>query len=490
MIAFFPQIYYDEILYSVFARYYDKSGYTSFRDAAQDIFINPKLRVEREFIKNLNQDCIAVLEKQMGLEDIIEKHTMTPYYTRFYNGERKKRIMQGLKSQKQDCNKLIGVMQNRTTYIRKFRLCPMCSAEDRKKYGECYFHRSHLMWNIAICPQHHCKLYDVDIPLDVSSSSTAISAEAMCENVDLNCIYKITNKIEIKYAEYCEELFQIPGQIDMSSIATYIKHYLIGSKYLSSRGEHTYFSVLYEDMLDFYKDTSIMEPINKLHIQRSLMGTRLIFYEMVAILVFLNIKVEELYDLPIEVKSPEQLFDEEIQKLKNDGWSRNSIAKYYKVATSVIDIALGKNNKGKRMQANECKKSKNIDWEEKDKELLASVKQIVDGFYENKSERPKNLSIYSVRKKLGISQSWLKKMPKCIDYIESHRITQKELDIKALAWAIEKVHHNGDDLAIWRICQIIKIGRERVIEAIKAASELLGGDDYNILMQEINADNE
>ncbi len=40
MIAYFPEIYPGELLYSQLARYYAQSGYTAYRYAAEDLYIN------------------------------------------------------------------------------------------------------------------------------------------------------------------------------------------------------------------------------------------------------------------------------------------------------------------------------------------------------------------------------------------------------------------------------------------------------------------
>ena len=39
MIAFFPELYEDELAYSWFSRYYTKSGYLSLRYALDDLYV-------------------------------------------------------------------------------------------------------------------------------------------------------------------------------------------------------------------------------------------------------------------------------------------------------------------------------------------------------------------------------------------------------------------------------------------------------------------
>lgn len=55
MIAYFPDAYENELLYSWLARYYQKSGYIAYRDAAEDLFVKPTVRPDVEFINPLTK---------------------------------------------------------------------------------------------------------------------------------------------------------------------------------------------------------------------------------------------------------------------------------------------------------------------------------------------------------------------------------------------------------------------------------------------------
>lgn len=481
MITFFPQIYEDELAFSVLSRYFEKSGYLTFRDAAEDIFINPRARIEREFFKNLNDECMRVIERQMSVSRLIEKHTMTPYYARFYSDLKKKQIVQGLITQKLDCSKLLGVNQNRTGQRRKLRVCQQCIEEDRAKYGECYFHRKHIMWNVNLCPKHLIRLIEVDFPLDVSASAVGKSAETLVSSVDVlvEDLIGIT-EIEKQYARYNARLLETSFEIDMSQIIPFIKNRLYGTKYLSARGEHTYFSRLYGDMKEFYAETTIMDSINKEHIQRLLNGKQILFYQVVALLLFLEISVDDVCNIPKDLNRPEMIFDREVRKLKSNGMTRNEIARLLGVSCSVVDIGLGKyKSAGRKMIEN--RNTYAIDWQEKDKEYFPSVKKLVDEFYDD-NRRPRAISLYSVRKEIGISQHWIESMPMCKQYILSHRLSQDGLDLKAVVWAVQQVKDRQEDMALWRVCQIVKIGRERVLLAIINNPDLFENEEYEALI--------
>ena len=81
MITLFPKIYPDELLYSLFARYYIKTGYTAYIFAAQDLFINSKDNPDIEFMNRLNNTILNLITRDISFENVILKHTMFPYYT-------------------------------------------------------------------------------------------------------------------------------------------------------------------------------------------------------------------------------------------------------------------------------------------------------------------------------------------------------------------------------------------------------------------------
>ena len=89
MIAFFPEIYPDELLYSQLARYHAHSGYMIYRSTAEDLFMNPTVRPEIDFVNRLSLDALNNITRTVSIESIIEKHTMFAYYGRFLNQDRR-----------------------------------------------------------------------------------------------------------------------------------------------------------------------------------------------------------------------------------------------------------------------------------------------------------------------------------------------------------------------------------------------------------------
>lgn len=67
MIATFPTPYEDELLYSLFARYLVRSGYTSYVFAARDLFKKDTAKPSLEFLIELPDEALDVLTREKTL---------------------------------------------------------------------------------------------------------------------------------------------------------------------------------------------------------------------------------------------------------------------------------------------------------------------------------------------------------------------------------------------------------------------------------------
>ena len=161
MIGFMPEIYPDELLYSRFARYYEKSGYMAYIFAAEDLFQNKNERTDVEFINRLTEDAQSVIHKKMSADEVIMNYTMFPYYGRFLSRERRAEAYFALLNTDGNYRNLLPIPKAKRQ--RFLRYCPMCVNRDRDKYGETYWHRIHQMQGIDICPIHFCVLQNTDI---------------------------------------------------------------------------------------------------------------------------------------------------------------------------------------------------------------------------------------------------------------------------------------------------------------------------------------
>ena len=71
MIAFFPELYEDELAYSWFSRYYTKSGYLSLRYALDDLYVKRYVNPDTEFVNELRPEVKELVIKHCGMENLI-----------------------------------------------------------------------------------------------------------------------------------------------------------------------------------------------------------------------------------------------------------------------------------------------------------------------------------------------------------------------------------------------------------------------------------
>ena len=88
-IGYFPTIYEDELIYSALARFYAHSRYLSYVWCAEDIYMYKTKRPDTEFVNKMKPEIVEIIGRQMAWEDVIRKHTMYPYYSRFLEKDKK-----------------------------------------------------------------------------------------------------------------------------------------------------------------------------------------------------------------------------------------------------------------------------------------------------------------------------------------------------------------------------------------------------------------
>ena len=175
MIGVFPEPYPDELLYSVFARYYVRSGYRNYIFVAEDLFLNRSVRPNFEYFPALKEDVVSKLTANLSFEKIILQHTMFPYHCRFLPKERKEQAINSLISMDSSYHDLILFPKRKTTPTMRY--CPLCVVEDRKNRGETYWHRIHQVLELTICPTHHCYLIKTDLTISGKTSPDLMPAE-------------------------------------------------------------------------------------------------------------------------------------------------------------------------------------------------------------------------------------------------------------------------------------------------------------------------
>jgi hypothetical protein len=177
MIGFFPDPYPDELFYSICARYSRRAGYQSQTYTTYDLF-GARILVAIALPSNLNH-LISVLPPghRYTVDQLIDGHTLLPFYAPFLPPERVVKVRESMAEDRggKRTHSLAGVLSRGNSRRETFRYCPVCVAEDRRRYGETYWHRAHQAPRVVVCPHHAVWLEPTDVYLNRRGRRKSIS---------------------------------------------------------------------------------------------------------------------------------------------------------------------------------------------------------------------------------------------------------------------------------------------------------------------------
>lgn len=458
MIAFFPEPYPDELLYSLLARYYVRSGYPIYRSVAEDLYRDVTISPDMEFINPLSPDALYHLTKNKDMKYRIFNNTMFPYYSAFLSQDRQKELlMQIVDNKKVRCDMLRRIGGKEAS--KGLLFCPCCAKEDRQRYGETYWHRTHQIPHLFICPIHHCRLKYAFTRKKDSHSPTLLTAQeliTMPEEIDF-----VENPSLIQLAEYRSNVFQMMK--DVSSpvpVHVFFDSQLAYTPYKSTRGAQRNITKLTEDFLSFYKELP-ENPIAKVwQMQKVFTGDKLNPYVICMLASFLQISPEELVYRKLPPRSQKREFDVRIHALFTAGYNCRQIADTLGISYESV----------KKMKAGSYEKSrtkpkgkggaKKTDWELRDKETLPLVKEAILAIKEQDGNRPVRITLSAVEKHLRLPSKSLLKMPICKKEIEQYTETMEQYWTREILWALNDIQKSVEPVTWTGIRRRINITRE------------------------------
>ena len=177
MFCHLPLPYPDELLYSVIARYLIYIGAKNSYSAANHIF-GRETRAQVDLPSSLD----AVSERtwhlwSMSGEEIAKQLTLFPYYARYIPKERAIQCLKTLMGNNgHGIHYRLGINSLRIKAPMFLRFCETCRKSDIAKYGETYWHRSHQLAGVLVCPEHGDRLIDTHVPMRSKGLSDYIDA--------------------------------------------------------------------------------------------------------------------------------------------------------------------------------------------------------------------------------------------------------------------------------------------------------------------------
>lgn len=426
MIAYFPELYPDELAYSWFCRYYIHTGCITHAMAFKEILYNRCNNPSKEFIGHLSSTTAELLQRLCAMDELIINHTMYPQYARFIPLQQKKNALHHIGYDFCDAHHLFAILP-RTQADSYLKYCPLCVEEDRKKYGEAYWHRQHQIRNISICAKHKCLLIDSDITAKSEQSFTLNPAE-IC--VKFQEPQYINNPLKVAFNEYMTAVFLAP--IDLLNdipVSAVLYQVMSKTKYMKQSGKCRYTMQLVDDMQIYYKNMGVGNVASMSQVQRTLLQDRFDFSVICQIAFFLKITVDEL--------TAPALTDEQIEQ---------------------------------EQQTHYIKNRESVDMLAYDEEIAPILKQLAHDIYTGAASdigRPDRVSEKLIYRELDLPSHRLELLPKCKAIMAAYNEPYAEYWARRLIWAYDKlISERKDKPFYWSDMRIISGVKKKNIDKV------------------------
>jgi hypothetical protein len=156
MITCFPDPYPDELLFSVCARFDSMMMYPHKWTSVQQMFGNRDASAAVDLPNRI--DCLInslLYLHRYTADGLIDDHTLFPLYASFIPLDRAHAIRSEMRGAgKNHVHERLGITAGRLKQPSNLKFCPECVLDDRKHFGETYWHCAHQVTGVEVCPDH------------------------------------------------------------------------------------------------------------------------------------------------------------------------------------------------------------------------------------------------------------------------------------------------------------------------------------------------
>ena len=415
MIKVLPKIYPSESFYSYLSRIYCHSGFMYHIGAAHEILMKPHEYMNYNFVNVLNEDFKRVLFEYISMEDILLNHTLYKYYLRFLPKDKKCESFNRLLKNDVSYSRYLPIPMNKVNYY--LRYCPLCVGEDRKQFGEAFFHIEHQIPKMRCCPKHKCKLIDTSILNTQAKATTFVPLEALIDSLEVEIVDDKTWNVN----RYINDVFNMPLLLgDDVLIGDYLVSKL-NDKYLSVRGEQKDLSLIMSDMNQFFDQFDDYD-VTKGRVATIFRNEYINVFDIILVAYFEGISPVDLCGHKEPIKKKWETFDDKVKQLYRSGETQAHIASMFNVNHEVIrQVLIGNYDKPK--SSNVRFRSKRWNWEQIDNDCCDRFDEVVVQVF-------KNNPLLIINKKYvatlyGLKDGSLRNLPKLKNKI---RLFKKDLN--------------------------------------------------------------
>ncbi|MEP0791961.1 TnsD family transposase [Funiculus sociatus GB2-C1] len=154
--------------------------YPDKQSVVKELFGNKRIVARVELPGHLN-DLVTALPPggYYTVDRLIENHTLLPFYSPFFPRELISLVREEMRGSNQQFSYgHLGLLAGHIQMFTYLRFCPLCVQEDKKQFGECYWHRLHQVSGVELCPTHQIAVINSGVlKRNRSSKYDFISAE-------------------------------------------------------------------------------------------------------------------------------------------------------------------------------------------------------------------------------------------------------------------------------------------------------------------------
>ncbi|MES2095894.1 MAG: TnsD family Tn7-like transposition protein [Pseudomonadota bacterium] len=155
MLAYFPEILPDELLYSALARLRRHRGLGAASVLMEELFGRSHAVASFDLPGGIGA-LAERLDAGTGLDAdwIIRRTTLFPFLTAFVSGEIRQTTRRAMVESTVGAHMRLGLAASRIPPIGALRYCPACLGPMVDGHGERYWRRSHQLPGVTVCPDH------------------------------------------------------------------------------------------------------------------------------------------------------------------------------------------------------------------------------------------------------------------------------------------------------------------------------------------------
>lgn len=431
MICFFPEIYPDELLYSLYCRCFVYSGFPHYRTGADELLRAGATRMDFEFSAHLNDEARNILNDMYSVETLMLNNTMFKQYGRYVDKERKKYALEALVEDSANIHQILPFQLSKNE--RYIKYCPLCARHDREVYGETFWHRTHQLRNMEVCPMHKCRLKSTGIPLSGKLPHLFLVAETIVpeqESIEL-----ANNEVEVLFAQYMANIFQTSLDMDNDvSIGVFLNYQLEKRGYVSKLDYHRKLVDLLNDFQSLYHDWPVVSISKSHQLIKILTEYRIDFYETCQIAFLLGLSSEEIANPFIPLDSPYKEFNDKVNQLRRTGIKNRHLSDYIgscNTAINGIQKACGNRGYDYSFKANKYSEK----WKQMDEENAPLVEKLAKEIYIDKDGKPGKVGKTGITRAMGWPENRTNYLPKCRAIIKKYEESYPEFWARKTVWA-------------------------------------------------------